>query len=275
MSEDIFTVVTANMFLDKTKTSRELVPAQAERVGSMAALLASISERLDVVAVQEAQKTKTTHNGEELARQLGFEESYWREHNQPVRPKAKRGRHGEHLGLFGDRVTGAEPIETGDNRLALMTRIANTALVDTHLRFQPFGLLRLKQIDRILAAVRYEPHAVIVGDFNFNGLRIDPVRMRLHAAGFHSAFRLIGKLDPITWPTETYREVMLGTDGHRRRLVGRGVTTDGIFVRGMEVRDADVVHSGGDEADPSDHYPLWADLAEKRYDRTYFVSETA
>ena len=127
-----FTVVTWNILLDNTRTNQGLMKSQSERLASQIATLEKLREKiggeLDVVAMQEVHRTDLQHNGEELARALGYGAGYWIEHNQKPFPDSPTGRKGEYVGLFGGSIDHIEPIELGDNRRAVLSQVGKTAI---------------------------------------------------------------------------------------------------------------------------------------------------
>lgn len=240
-------VATQNILLDNTRTRHGQVLPQDYRVESMAMTLANVEGELDVVGIQEAHRSPRQHNGIALASALGYGPGIWFEHNPP-NPATKKGRKGEHLGLFGNMVQHAEQIELGDRRIAILTRIAGVAFVTTHLRAgKDAAEKRYLQAVELLNALEDHPDAVLFGDFNeSSGTPRSSARKLLEGSGeFVSAFQMKPKAEkpPATYPTKQYRDVMWANKSMLKRIIGRnGVRLDDIYVRGnIEVLDADII----------------------------------
>jgi endonuclease/exonuclease/phosphatase family metal-dependent hydrolase len=251
---DLINVVTWNTLLDITRTKNGLVKSQADRLPSQVETLQTLRRErlggeLGVVAIQEAQKTKLQHNGEQLSRALGYGAGHWVEHNKKPFPTSKTGRKGEHVGLFGARVDHAEPIELGDNRRAVLSHIGQVAIVNIHTRAQRAGELQEQQVKVVLEHLAEHPLAVFVGDFNTRPG--GNAREAIEDEEFKSVFTLADKPHPKTWPTADYRRAMLGSAG---RYLVPSVLLDDIYVRGLNVHDA------GTFVGDSDHAGLWAKI---------------
>jgi len=269
-----FNVLTWNVLLDKGRTSAGLIKPQHERVNSMVAAFESFEGTCDVVGLQEVQRDGDHHTGEKIATRLGFNPGFWYEHNLPLYKGAARGRHGEHVGFFGELVDHSEPIDIGDQRLAVKTMVGEVALVTYHLRSGPKDISkRTEQMDIILEAVADEPMAILLGDTNAHPL--EPSRRHLHAAGFESAHTLTGQKLPRTYPTREYAAVMAGDSSIKRLLYSNGgVSIDDISVRGLTVVAAGCFNSrpnaatGIPPSGPSDHIGLWATVESSKATET-------
>lgn len=247
-SPDRFTVVAWNILLDRKHG--DLVPPQDKRLDLQVSSLRDVPAALDVVAILEAEKTKTQHNGEVLAANLGFTESHWLPHSR------KR----EYIGMFGKRVDEVEYLDMGHNKAAVITMIGSVCVVAAHLKFprSPCEHLSLseqrQQIEVVLDRVKDEEHAVIMGDFNCPPWR--KPRQLIEAQGFQSVYRIHGEPRPHTVLRGEY-DFMLTP--HQRRLIRRvwplGVNVDDIYVKNM------MVHEVGTVIGESDHLGVWATLS--------------
>ncbi len=243
---DSFTVATFNILMDKTRTKAGLVKKQDKRLLSFVEAFTTSGIDLDIVAIQEAQKTKEVHGGKELARRLGFEASYWREHNQLKR-------HDEYIGMFGVRVENPTFFDIGFCKQAVMTMIGETAVVGYHPKREFWGKVRERQTGVVLDQLDEFDHSVLLVDTN--ALWFEKSRRMLSRAGFHSAFRESGSRRQSTFPTEEYRDIMLKP--WQQKLLPNGVSIDDIYVRGMDVEAVGVLRAD------TDHLGLWATLKPK------------
>lgn len=242
---DTINIVSWNILLDKTRTKRGLIASQTERLGSQIATLKTLGfGAIDVAMIQEAEKTKELHCGEEMARALGYEAGFWFEHNTSKRK-------GEHMGVFGARVESAESFELPHDKVGVITMIGQTAVAGIHFRKEHFGPMRADQAQAVVERLEGLDHAVLVGDPN--ALFFEKSRRLLHEAGFESAFHLLGQCNPKTHPTPEYRKIFYAP--MHRPLLPRGTASDIIYVRGMDVHNA--FRFKGD----SDHYGLGAELS--------------
>jgi endonuclease/exonuclease/phosphatase family metal-dependent hydrolase len=253
-STDSFTVVTYNILLDKTRSyNREpsdwdYVEPQSERLPSIVEAIRGLDVDLDAVAIQEAHETREQHNGKELARQLGFEASYWYEHNQSMRK-------GENIGVFGNLVHDAEVIELPHDKKMVKTMVRDdVVLANIHLRNELWGPKRAEEMQVVIDALRDHKKAVIVGDTN--SLFFEKSRRMLYRAGFRSGF---GIRHPVTFPTPEYRRIMLGLEHEtdtswQERLLRNGIMLDVVYVRNLGVKA--VGRFKGD----SDHFGLYASI---------------
>lgn len=245
---DQITVLAWNILLDRKHG--ELVPPQDQRLGAHTESLRGVPVPMDVVAILEAEKTKTQHNGQELARQLGFENSYWHLHS----------RKNEYIGMFGNDVEGVEALELGYKKTALITRIGEVCIVAVHLKFprSPREHLTLseqhKQIEAVLDRVKDEDHVVIMGDFNCSPGR--KPRKLIEAQGFQSVYEIQGEPRPHSVLRGEY-DFMLTPNQRRliRRIWPLGVNVDDIYVKNM------MVHEVGTVTGESDHLGVWATLS--------------
>lgn len=238
-------IISWNILLDKTRATKGFIKPQAERLPSQIDTLSRVFDSMpDVVAVQEAEMTQEGHSGVTLARALGFEASYWYEHNRLKRK-------GECIGLFGQRVEWAKPMEIGDDKTAVFTEIGSVAIVNAHLRRQLWGGERAQQVGGILRTLHDSEKAIVMGDFN--ALRFERARRLLRAEGFRSVFSELKQPRPATFPAPLYREIMLTP--YQQRLLPRGISIDDIYVRGLQVIEA------GTFSGESDHRGVYATLA--------------
>lgn len=226
-------VVTWNILIDMTRTKKGLMRSQSDRLPSLIETLkivrGKLGGELDAVAIQEAHKKDGQHNGEELARALGYKAGQWVEHNQKPYPTSKRGRTGEYAGLFGAQIDDHSPIELGDNRRAIMSRIGEVSLVNIHTRADKTGVLQNQQVGVALDHIAHNPLAMFVGDFNRH--LSSRARQAIESEGFESVFTASGLPQPKTWPTPDYRRAMYGPIG---RYIIPSVVFDDIYVRGLE-----------------------------------------
>jgi endonuclease/exonuclease/phosphatase family metal-dependent hydrolase len=244
-----FTVVTWNILLDYTRARAGIVAAQKDRLQSHIATLGNLGIDLDVVCLQEVQGNDRKNNGQRIARGLGYEPGDWYNHNSSKRD-------GEYIGMFGAKVDGASSIELPHDKLAVVTKVGQTAIVGIHNRREVVGPKRYHQMKSILSVLKDEEHAVIMGDSN--DLPRGSSRRPLGFAGFESVFKLVRKDNPITHPTEAYRNAFYNP--HLKRTSFKGISMDIIYARNMHVLDV-----GRFEGD-SDHYGLWATVVPKQQD---------
>jgi hypothetical protein len=245
--------VTWNTLLDYKRTDAGIIWSQAARLPSQIATLEKLRDELgtelDAVALQEVHKTAQQHNGVRMAEVLGYGTGYGFEHNKKPFPGSKTGRPDEYMWLFGARIDHAEPIDLGDNRLAILSHIGKTTLVNIHPRAGIInGDLQLEQVGVALRRVDGCPFAAFVGDFNQRLGR--KARRAIEAEEFKSVFTLTDQPHPGIYPTPAYREIMYGS---AHRFVP-DLIFDDIYVRGLEVFDA------GSFIGDSDHAGLWAKI---------------
>lgn len=217
-----FNVVTWNILLDKTRTSQGKVRPQSQRTSNHIDTLRGINVELDVVAIQEAERTREQHNGEVLARHLGYAAGTWAEHNTSKRK-------GEHIGMFGGLADEVEFFELGHDKLGVLTYVGRVAVVGVHLRNETVGPMRTYQTKAVLKKIENSSEAVIMGDFNATP-REEPHRL-MQDADFESAFMVNGTR-PKTWPTEDYRHVFYPKP---LRSALPQFRYDDIMVRGLNV----------------------------------------
>ncbi len=255
-------VITQNVLLDYTRARNHLILPQDERIGSIAATLAQFDGVLDIVGIQEAQKSVHQHNGEVLAYEFGLGPGFWVNHNQKPYPDSPRGRAGEYIGLFGSQVESATPIELGDNRTALMTTIADVAFVTLHLRAGFNGRsAREQQAKVLIERIEEYENAVLFGDFNEPPIRhVAKARDHLKTAKFESVFSLTNQPHPSTSPTQPYKDIMGAGNGWKTLFTRHGWSIDDILVRGprIKVLAAGVLQREIDTG--SDHEGVWTAL---------------
>lgn len=251
-SPSTFNIVTWNILLDYTRTKAGLIKPQEERVDSLVATLTELRQKLggelDVVAIQEAHKSKKRHNGEYIAQALGYGIGQWFEHNKKPFEESKTGRPDEYMGMFGARIDHAEPVELGDNRKAVMSHIGKAAVLNIHTRAGIWNQkLRVEQVKKALSVLAEYESAAFVGDTNNNiGGEVHKV---IEAQGYVSSFAATNQDYPGTWPTDDYRSAMLGTVG--KHIVPQR-KYDVIYTRGLTVYDA------GSFIGDTDHVGLYA-----------------
>lgn len=227
---------------------------------------------LDYVGVQEAAVEHGMNNGVELARALGFDTSYFIQHNQPVKHRPGIGRRNEFIGAFGQRVDNAEPLELGHNRRAIVTRIGSLAVINTHFRAsRQYADVRIAHAERLIEQTETFNDVVITLDANERSG--EPARSLLEEAGYRSVFALLDRRRPATFPVKSYRSEMYGLPFGS---LLPAIAIDDILVRGdIDVIDAGVLDvpdvtmkpvRGSDGSvinvpdGPSDHHGLWATL---------------
>jgi endonuclease/exonuclease/phosphatase family metal-dependent hydrolase len=232
----VITVASQNVLLDYSRTKNKLILPQDDRIDSIAATLDAFPDPFDVVGIQEAHKSKKQHNGEVLARTLGYGDGFWFEHNQKINENG-RGRPNEYMGMFGASVDHAAEIDLGDQRKAVITLIAGVAFVCIHLRAGADSRVkRREQALTLVEEISDYPDAVIMGDLNEPPLYPYALaRPALARAGFQSVFPLTGEPYPKTSPVESYREAAVFNRGWQGRFVRRGWSIDDIQVRGPRV----------------------------------------
>jgi endonuclease/exonuclease/phosphatase family metal-dependent hydrolase len=255
-----FNVVNWNILLDITRTNNGIIKSQSDRIasqiGTLAALRSQLNGELDAVAIQEAHKENGQHNGEYMSEELGYGAGHWIEHNKKPYPGSPTGRSGEHVGFFGARIEYAEAIELGDNRRAVLSKIGNVAIANIHPRAGKNLDLKEEQVRVVLERLSDYPNAIFVGEFNSHP--DGKVREAVENDEFESAFSILGKPQPKTWPTQAYRRVMYGSKDRIAsplKALAPAVLLDDIYVRNVAVHDA------GSFVGDSDHAGVWAKLS--------------
>lgn len=255
-------VLSQNILLDITRTKEKRMLSQDDRIEAIADMMNVYPGSLDVVGIQEAHQSKRQHNGQVLAELCGHGPGFWVNHNRKVHPDAKKGRAGEHVGLFGAMVDHAQVAELGDNRRAVKTDIAGVAFVTIHLRAGPDARnLRGEQAARLIRALDAYEDAIVFGDFNEPPIPLAArARRQFKQAGFTSVFTLTGQPQPGTFPTDAYR----GITGCERTW-----QLDDILIRGPRVRalaagvlERTVMNNTdtGMPDEATDHRGVWAQL---------------
>lgn len=238
---DTFTVVAWNILLDKARARDGIITPQSSRIDSQVSTMRQMELSLDVVAIMEAERTETAHNGERMARQLGYGAGYWCQHN----------RRREYIGMFGSRVERMDAVDMGYNKAAVVTMVGSVAVVGIHLKREQWGNRRAEQMSRLMDSIGDYEQAVVMGDLN--AIPPEKAPRILRSYGFQSAYRLVGKKQPPTWPTAGYRDIML--DPWQQRLLRRGIIYDDIYVKNLDVVDA------GTFVGDSDHAGVWATVS--------------
>lgn len=259
-SAEQFTVVTWNILLDITRTNNGIIRSQSDRlashIGTLAALRSEIGGELDAVGIQEAQEENGQHNGERLSEALGYGKGQWIGHNKKPYPGSPTGRPGEFMGMFGALIDSAEPIELGDNRRAVVSKIGEVAIANIHPRAGKNLALKEEQVRVVLEHLQQYPNAIFLGEFNSHPSA--RVRHAVKSEDFESVFTVLDKPQPATYPTPAYRRIMYGTKDKIAPPLKRlapAVLLDDIYVRNVAVHDADSFV--GD----SDHAGVWAKLS--------------
>ena len=86
---------------------------------------------------------------------------------------------------------------------------------------------------------------------DFNSLPWQKPRKLIEADGFQSVFSLLVSKQPPTVPTSEYRPML---KKWQRLAIGKGLSADDIYVRGLSVKDAGIFE------EKSDHFGLWVTL---------------
>lgn len=259
---ELLSVVSWNILLDKTRQAYDrsdprFIPPQNERAIKLAKTLGTLLDREsiqpDIIALQEVEKNddRRYHSGLTISRELGFDNSYWIEHNKKLYDTAKRGRKGEHIGLFGNHVTGVEYINLGDNRRAAVCVLGDIAVATVHFRREKFwGPKRLEQAGVLLDRLADYEKAVVMGDFNAHPF--EAARKIFIQHNFRSAYHMIHGKYPATYPAPQYAGAIM----HRwqEKIARDRIMLDDIYVRGLGSVAA------GRFSGHSDHYGLWATL---------------
>ncbi len=246
------TVVSWNILLDYTRSDyatdyKKYIRPQEQRLGSHVVQFNELPFQPDVVCLQEVQGKrdgKEGTNGEIIARHITNDSGFWFNHNT-------RKRKGEYIGMFGKRVLSAEAVETRHDKVGVLTRIGNVAIMGVHNRFELIGPMRTRQTEDILERLADETHAVIMGDINAVGWE-KPHRL-IRGAEFVSVFEKLDYPEPKTHPTEAYRDIFY--DPLKKALLPHGTASDRIYVRNCDVIDAGMFTS-----DASDHAGVWATI---------------
>lgn len=243
--ETEITLVNWNILLDYTRSnlptdSPNFILPQKKRIDAQTAALGQLGVPLDVVCLQEVQGD----HGKYIADKLGHDPGEWFNHNTSKRS-------GEHIGMFGNKITTVEAIQTRHDKLAVATKIGSLAVVGLHNRHEIIGPMRTRQTEDILDALRDEPVAAMMGDVNAVGWQ-KPHRL-IKAAGFMSVFDMVGMPEPKTHPVEAYKSIFYSP--LKQTIIPRGTASDRIYVRGCEVIDAGVF-----ESEASDHRGIWATI---------------
>jgi hypothetical protein len=274
-SPESFNIISWNMLVSNSRVKNKIIRPQYERLPIFIDTLKSFPGSLDVVGVQEASLEDGINSGVALAESLGFNSSFFYQHNLPKKRWARdgRGRRNEFIGMFGALVDHAEPIDIGDNRLAVMTTIGSMAIVNFHFRQgRENRQIRVEHARRILDVVAGFEQVALAGDTNENWT--SPARQAFYEAGFESAPLAVQGELPMTYPTPPYHEIMSNNEpeGTLRSVV----SIDEICVRGLTVADAGILPESqvqlpshfDKQANPiqmpeaaSDHYAVWATLS--------------
>lgn len=230
--ENQFNVFAWNILFDKSHGDR--VPSQAKRLASLAQTLIDLEKPLDVVAILEAEMTTKQHNGEMLAKLTENSIGEWQHH----------GRARECIGMFGALVGDVEFLELGHGKTAAITHLGDIAIAAMHLQRRG-AEKRCDEIGTLLEYMEGKERAVIMGDPNC--LWWQKPRKMIEKQDYESAFKRPFRHGPRTVPTKEYRNIL--TPKERLAVaVTRGFFVDDIYVKGLEVIDADIFIGKSDHA---------------------------
>lgn len=230
--ENQFNVYAWNILFDKKHGDQ--VPSQAKRLASLAQTLIELEKPLDIVAIIEAEETVEQHNGEMLAKLTGHSIGQWEHH----------GRERELTGMFGAIVGDVEFLELGHGKTAAITYFLDIAIAAIHLQRRG-AEKRCNEIGTLLEYMEGKERAVIMGDMNC--LRRQKPRKMIEDQDYESVFRRPHRHRPRTVPTKAYRNIL--TPKERLAVaVSGGLFVDDIYVKGLEVVDADIFVGKTDHA---------------------------
>lgn len=246
-------VASLNVLLDKTRSGLErddpaFIEPQIERVDSLGDTLRSLPISPDVVMLQEVHVTDEHHAGEEMAAKLGVGQGFWFNHNTSKRK-------GEYIGVCGELVAAAHPIDLGHDKLAVLTEIEGVAFIGVHLRRTPNPLIKMAQMRTLLKETDCFDKRVIVGDANARPE--SETRKILQEAGALSVPLVVNGKHPGTWPTDSYRNIMLKR--RYQQFIRRKFSLDMFEVIGFE--PGEIVQFGVVETPKSDHFTLYGEVA--------------
>lgn len=250
-------VISWNILMDKTRTKAGTVVPQSIRLPSLIQSLETLKENglsLDVVGICEAhavsqaevdargsQEPVAQHNGDLLAKGLGFEESFWANHNTSKRK-------GEHIGMFGNLVHEVEEFALPADKKAMIANIGDIAVSMNHFRMERWGKQRQMQAEALLERMSDAKYGFMGGDWNL--LPIEKARRFMRKAGYVPVYDLFSSQQIGTFPTDEYRPTF--QDELNARHVKGPILLDGMYVKGLEVEDAGVFVGA------SDHVGLYA-----------------
>jgi hypothetical protein len=229
------------------------IARQHERLPEFATKLSSLNKTFDIVGLTEVEGNSSKnprHNGEELARRLGYTAGFWQKH-------AAKQQDGYELGAFGASVTDAEFVYLGHGKKALLTTVRSIPSAITHFKFQLTGPERTRQAERLMDHVGHHDQGIIMLDRN--ALPWQRPNNVLRQYGYESVFKLKPRPErPRTVHiVPEYRELL---PRWQRLAVGKGLWIDDILVKGLEVKDAGVIPG------PSDHGLVYATLADPNHE---------
>lgn len=240
-------VATWNIFLDRRFS-------QPERIDGIVETLARLDNHLQLgaIALQEVQVSDTANHARHIADQL-YMDGLWVPHS--------RNNLGEHVGLIGNDLYGADWIDLGHDKSAVKAYLGDVALVSMHLRKQPKkhfprGPEQVEQVEILLDWVQDDEKAVIMGDWNC--LPFHRPRRALEKARFHSVFADVPNRRRATVPTPEFIEALSDRDRRAVRLLGPLLNVDDIYVRGLTATAA------GYAEGRSDHRLVWAKLTDSK-----------
>ena len=266
-------VLSWNMLLDTTRTNKKRIRPQSDRLPGFIRALQQFDGRLDYVGLQEAAAEKGRNNGAALARALGFDTSFFIQHNIPREDEPGIGRRNEYLGAFGSVVDNAEPFDIGHNRKAVVTTVGKLAIINTHFRARAkYADVRVENAEKTVEIANQYDNAVITIDANERRGR--PARRVLEDAGYHSVFTLLDRPHPATFPVQAYKKEMYRVPF---AYALPAVAIDDILVRGGDIRVIDagtidtppvpmnpVIDTDGRiirvPEGPSDHSGIWTTI---------------
>lgn len=238
-----FTVASWNILLDKHYP-------QADRIDSLTDTINNLEAQrpISALGLLEVENKDGVHHGQYIANTQYGNGGVWAAHSRKTL--------GEAIGIAGTDLTGAEVIDLGHKKKAVLAYLGDVAIVAVHLRRQPKHIPptpeQVEQMSVLLERLGNEEKAIIMGDFNC--IRLQKPRRMLGAAGFVSAFPSLNPLIPRTVPMSGFKDIL----GTKRRLgtklTGGGINVDDIYVKNLEVVDSGLVTGA------SDHALLWATL---------------
>ncbi|MEM6997696.1 MAG: endonuclease/exonuclease/phosphatase family protein [Patescibacteria group bacterium] len=215
---------------------KPVIPSQQKRIAPILSKVDSL--KCDAVGLAEVEDKVVTIIEEGLPSES---EPLWARSNRPT----------ERIGLLG-RISRPSVLDLGyDNRAALLAEVGGVTIVCLHLTFSLRGSrMRSDQIQKVLRSIAGKEKVIIMGDFNALAWQRERRMLRKH--GFSSAMKKGRWLRPVTSPAPGYRKYY---NWWQKLLVGRGMSPDDIYVRGLNIHSSGVVYS------ESDHVGVWAEVS--------------
>ena len=227
------------------------VARQHERLPEIAEKLSSLNRTFDIVGLTEVEgrsEGNPQHNGEEIARYLGYSAGCWQKH-------AASGQGGYELGAFGDEVKDASFFYLGYGKKALLTTAKGIPTAITHFKYQLCGQERTWQANGLVCKMGHQDQGIIMLDRNaLHWQRPSKVLKRL---GYESVFDLQPhpKRPRTVHIVPEYRQLL---PRWQQVAVSKGLWIDDILVKGLDVLDAGVITG------PSDHGMVYATLRDPK-----------